>query len=158
MGCEIKPGQECDFHLERDDAPKWLCLSQRLPVRVCLLCEWGIMSAMYFIQNAFLPSRNYAVLSRLCISSKRANFLNTQSDFQLEIVHLEAAITPLNKTRDKALRNMPIVPFVVFTALLMKIKIFCDITPYLLVTNSRRFSPLFGLIWRYRQQIPPKRR
>jgi len=104
------------------------------------------MSAMYFIQNAFLPSRIYAVLSRLCISSERANFLNTQSDFQLEIVRLEATITPLNMARDKALRNIPIVPFVVFTALLMKIKVFSDMTPYLLVTSSLRFRPLFGLV------------
>jgi len=101
------------------------------------------MSAMYFIQYAFLPSRNYNALSRLCISSERANVLNTQSDLQLEIVHSKATITPLNKTKDKAFRNIPIVPFVVFTALLMKIKVFCDVTPYLLVTSSRRFSPLF---------------
>jgi len=82
---------------------------------------------MYFIQNAFLPSRNYNALSRLCISSERANFLNTQSDLQLEIeiVHSKATITPLNKTKCKALRNIAIVPFVVFAALLMKIKVFC---------------------------------
>jgi hypothetical protein len=93
--------------------------------------------------NAFLPSRNYAGLSRLWISSECANFLHVQSDFKWEIVHSKATFTPRNETKDKALINILMMPCVVSTALLMKIKVFCHMTLYQLVTSSRRFSPLF---------------